>query len=195
MVLKKQTVWLITMLSLLIVLSVFYITSPGDDQYAGVTDDERESENENESDDESDHTGDIPNFDDDFDDDLDVTGITSVEDMFTTIRLERQDDYSEMKEQLSAIVASGNSSTDEINDAMEQINDLQTEARKESYLEKTIMQEKGYDDVLVRKEDEFVEITVITEELSKTDANNLMQMARDEFGIMDVRVRFQDDEA
>lgn len=33
MVLKKQTVWLITMLSLLIVLSVYYML-PGDDQAA-----------------------------------------------------------------------------------------------------------------------------------------------------------------
>ena len=193
MVLKKQTVWLITMLSLLIVLSVFYIASPGDDQYAGVSDDEREMDDERESDDEGDHPDDAEEMPDL--DDLDVTGITSVDDMFTTIRLERQDDYNEMKEQLSAIVASSNSSTDEINNAMEQINDLQAAARKESYLERTIMQEKGYRDVLVRKEDDFVEITVITEELSKTDANNLMQMARDEFGIMDVRVRFQDDEA
>lgn len=193
MVLKKQTVWLITMLSLLIVLSVFYITSPGDDQYAGVSDDEREMDDERESDDEGDHPDDAEEMPDL--DDLDVTGITSIDDMFTTIRLERQDDYNEMKEQLSAIVASSNSSTDEINNAMEQINDLQAAARKESYLERTIMQEKGYRDVLVRKEDDFVEITVITEELSKTDANNLMQMARDEFGIMDVRVRFQDDEA
>ncbi len=193
MVLKKQTVWLITMLSLLIVLSVFYITSPGDDQYAGVSDDEREMDDERESDDEGDQPDDADEMPDL--DDLDVTGITSIDDMFTTIRLERQDDYNEMKEQLSAIVASSNSSTDEINNAMEQINDLQAAARKESYLERTIMQEKGYRDVLVRKEDDFVEITVITEELSKTDANNLMQMARDEFGIMDVRVRFQDDEA
>jgi len=193
MVLKKQTVWLITMLSLLIVLSVFYITSPGDDQYAGVSDDDREMDDERESDDEGDQPDDADEMPDL--DDLDVTGITSVDDMFTTIRLERQDDYNEMKEQLSAIVASSNSSTDEINNAMEQINDLQAAARKESYLERTIMQEKGYRDVLVRKEDDFVEITVITEELSKTDANNLMQMARDEFGIMDVRVRFQDDEA
>src|SRR5690625_296615 len=155
MVLKKQTVWLITMLSLLIVLSVFYITSPGDDQYAGVSDDDREMDDERESDDEGDQPDDADEMPDL--DDLDVTGITSVDDMFTTIRLERQDDYNEMKEQLSAIVASSNSSTDEINNAMEQINDLQAAARKESYLERTIMQEKGYRDVLVRKEDDFVD--------------------------------------
>ncbi|MGM8214081.1 SpoIIIAH-like family protein [Bacillaceae bacterium W0354] len=186
MVLKKQTVWLITMLSLLIVLSVYYMASPGDDQFAAITDEEEQDKDKENSDNEGKANVDSM--------DMDVTGISSVDEMFATIRIEREDDYSEMKEQLSNIVASSSSTTEEINEAMEKINDLQATARKESYLEKAIKQEKGYRDVLVRKEEEFVSITVIADELSKSDANNLMQMARDEFGIMDVRVKLQKDD-
>ncbi|MDY0396479.1 hypothetical protein RWE15_21865 [Virgibacillus halophilus] len=36
--LKKQTVWLLTMLSLMIVLSVYYVMSPNNDDLAYVND-------------------------------------------------------------------------------------------------------------------------------------------------------------
>ncbi|MFP3489055.1 SpoIIIAH-like family protein, partial [Staphylococcus sp. SIMBA_130] len=44
MVLKKQTVWLLTMLSLIIVLSAYYIMTPGSDNVAYVGDQEQSEE-------------------------------------------------------------------------------------------------------------------------------------------------------
>lgn len=166
------------------------MTSDNNDQFAGtVQDDDEERNDENNGEGDDNESSGLPDFDE-----MDVTDV-SVDELFATLRLERQDNYNEMKEQLSAIVASSSSTTDQINEAMEKINDLQATARKESYLEKIIMQEKGYKDVLVRKEDDFISITVIANELSKSDANNIMQLARDEFGVMDVRVSFRSDDA
>ncbi|MGP4072448.1 SpoIIIAH-like family protein [Piscibacillus sp. B03] len=193
MVLKKQTVWLITMLSLLIVLSVFYMTSPNDVEVVG-NDDENTEENQNgEETNDGEDNNEEGEGSESGESNIDVSGM-SVDDLFATTRLEKQDTREQLIEQWEAVLASSNSSADEVNEAMEQIQDIRTISQKESYLENTIRYEKDYRDVLVQKDEETVSITVIAEELSKTEANQLMQMARDEFGIMDVRVSLQEDD-
>ncbi|WP_027963408.1 SpoIIIAH-like family protein [Halalkalibacillus halophilus] len=187
MVLKKQTVWLITMLSLLIVLSVYYILSPGGDQVALIPDDEEEREEQEDREDSEEP------------EDSSVVGEVeysnlSNDELFTAIRMDKEDHRSEVKEQLSAIVASSNASTEEKNEAIEEMTALQTVAQKETILERMIQQDKEYRDVLVRQEEDFINITVIANELSSTDANHLMQLARDEFGPMEVRVKLQSEE-
>ena len=180
MVLKKQTVWLITMLSLLIVLSVYYML-PGDDQVAmtdGDEDQQEDERSEGEAGDES--MGE--NF---------VVSELATDDYFQTIRLETEDSRSELKEQLSEVISSTTATSEEKNDAMNQIYSLETASQKESLLEKMIIQEKDFQDVLVRQDEDRVNVTVMANELSKTDANHIMQMARDEFGITDVSVKYQ----
>ncbi|PKR78958.1 stage III sporulation protein AH [Halalkalibacillus sediminis] len=183
MVMKKQTVWLVAMLSLLIVLSVYYMM-PGDQ--AAITELEEEEKNGEEREEGSDSEEGV-------DDEMALSNLSSDE-LFTALRMEKEDHISEMKEQLSSIVASSNSTTEEKNIAIDQMHEIQAVAQKESILEKTIQQEKDFQDVLVRKEDDFVLITVIAEELSNVEANHMMQMARDEFGIIDVRVKLQNDQ-
>ncbi|MFC0014783.1 MULTISPECIES: SpoIIIAH-like family protein [Allobacillus] len=180
MVLKKQTVWLITMLSLLIVLSVYYML-PGDDQ-AAMTDLEDEQTEEERSDEEEGDGAESENF---------VVSELPTGDYFQTIRLETEDSRSEMKEKLSEVISSTTATSEEKNDAMDQIYSIETMSQKESLLEKMIIQEKNYEDVLVRKADDKVNVTVMANELSKTDANHIMQMARDEFGMLDVTVKYQ----
>ncbi|TFB23839.1 SpoIIIAH-like family protein [Filobacillus milosensis] len=184
MVLKKQTVWLITMLSLLIVLSVYYMTAPGDD-VAVVDPDGEEKNGEEESGTENETESDM--------DELDVSGMT-VDELFATTRMEKQDTRSMLIEEWHNVVSSPTATTEEKSEAMDQIHELRTIAQKETILENTIQHEKNYRDVLVQKDEAVVSITVIAEELSKTDANQLMQMARDEFGVMEVQVRLQQDD-
>ncbi|MFD2637407.1 SpoIIIAH-like family protein [Piscibacillus salipiscarius] len=212
MVLKKQTVWLITMLSLLIVLSVFYMTSPNDVEVVGTDDDEQTEENQNGEDNNKEEgnenegnenegnenegnkeEGNGEGEGENGDSNLDVSGM-SVDDLFATTRLEKQDTREQLIEQWESVLASSNSSPEEVNEAMEEIQDIRTVAQKETILENTIRYEKDYRDVLVQKEEDSVKITVISEELSKTDANQLMQMARDEFGVMNVIVSLQEDD-
>ncbi|MDV2580952.1 SpoIIIAH-like family protein [Alkalibacillus haloalkaliphilus] len=207
MVLRKQTVWLITMLSLLIVLSVYYMMSPGGEQVALIPDQDEEQTEENlDGDDGEGATGDDATETEEGTED-DEAGETSglgvdlsmdelsADELFTTIRLETEDSRSELREQLSSIVASSAATTEEKNEAMEEMYALQTVAQKESILEQMIQQEKEFRDVLVRHDEDVVNITVITTDLSPTDANHLMQMARDEFGDYEVIVRIQEDEA
>ncbi|MDQ0350986.1 stage III sporulation protein AH [Alkalibacillus filiformis] len=199
MVLRKQTVWLITMLSLLIVLSVYYMMSPGGEQVALIPDQDEEQTEENLDGDD----GTEPEEGTEDGDAGETSGLgvdlsmdeLSADELFTTIRLETEDARSELREQLSSIVASASATTEEKNEAMEEMYALQTVAQKESILEQMIQQEKEFRDVLVRHDEDVVNITVITTDLSPTDANHLMQMARDEFGDYEVIVRIQEDEA
>lgn len=187
MMLKKQTVWLLTMLSLMIVLSVYYMTSPNEDQVAFIENNNTEDVDNNAGSETMD--GDIV-VETNSDQQSVISSLTSDE-MFTSIRMEILDERNRTREQLSNIVASSDVSTEEKNSAMEQMRALEAMSTKESILERTIQASAQYQDVLVRAEDNVVHVTVKANELSKTEANNIIQQVRDEFGEITVNVKFQ----
>ncbi|MRG86551.1 SpoIIIAH-like family protein [Salinibacillus xinjiangensis] len=191
--LKKQTVWLLTMLSLLIVLSVYYMTSPGGDQVALIGDQNEEENTEAGSEDTietnvTEGSGEATEVDAEGNP---ISATSTEDDLFTQIRLEMQDQRSQQREQLDEILEASNVSAEEKNQAMEELNRLEETKSKESILEKVIQSEKNYSDVLVRSEGDVVHVTVKADEVSGADANHIMQMVRDEFGEIEVDVKFQ----
>lgn len=178
--LKKQTVWLLTMLSLMVVLSVYYMMSDQEDiAYIDTGDEALEQATLSEP----------------FDyEQIEVDDIANIapNELFTTIRMEVQDERSMKKDRLKEIVASSDATADEINDALSEIDALDKISTKETILQETILStSEQYEDVLVRTEDEKVHVHVITDELSKEEANHIMQMVRDELGDLRVDVNFQ----
>ncbi|MEN2766024.1 SpoIIIAH-like family protein [Ornithinibacillus xuwenensis] len=175
--LKKQTVWLLTMLSLMIVLSVYYMTSdPNDFAYGNLGDDETEQTSGETTDGEAEGN-------------VDVT--QGGDEVFATLRMELQDERSKKKDRLNAIVASSTASAEEIKDAMEQMDKIDEVSTKETFLEESILASAEYQDVLVRHDGDTVHVNVIVDELSKTETLNIMQLVRDEFGEIVVDVSFQ----
>ncbi|ARI77095.1 SpoIIIAH-like family protein [Halobacillus mangrovi] len=181
---KKQTVWLLTMLSLLIVLSVYYMTSPDNGEMAFIQEDEfaemTEEKNGAEGMDGVETTGDGT-----------VISQVSTDELFAAIRLDMKNERDQLQEQLSDIVASSNFTTQEKNEALEKIETLKETQSKESILENTIRASAAYEDVLVRAEEDTVHVTVMSDELSKTETNQIIQMVSDEFGQKEVQVQFQ----
>ncbi|MGV2622058.1 SpoIIIAH-like family protein [Halobacillus sp. ACCC02827] len=176
---KKQTVWLLTMLSLLIVLSVYYMTSPDNGEMAFIQEDEwAEMTGENAEDVET--SGDGASI-----------SQMSTDELFSAIRLDMQNERDQLQEQLSEIVASSDFTTQEKNDALEKMETIKSNQSKESIIENTILASAEYDDVLVRAEDEVVHVTVQADELTKTEANQINKMVSDEFGEKKVQVQFQ----
>lgn len=178
--LKKQTVWLLTMLSLMIVLSVYYMMSDQEDiAYIDTGDESLEQATLSEP---------INS------DDVEIDEIRNIQpnELFTTIRMEVQDERSMKKDRLKEIVASSEATADEINEAIAEMDELDQLATKETILQETILATgENYEDVLVRTEEEKVHVHVITDTLSKEEANNIMQMVRDELGNRQVDVNFQ----
>ncbi|WP_081922329.1 SpoIIIAH-like family protein [Oceanobacillus jeddahense] len=169
--LKKQTVWLLTMLSLMVVLSVYYIFSAGGNDLAFVDDGQEATTEEA-----------VPATQSE--EGIEVENIENVDsdELFTTIRMEIQDERSRKKSQLTDVVASANASATEKDEALQEIDSLEELASKETILQEQLLAATEYEDVLVRSNDGKVHIHVKTEELPVTEAANIMQMARDEFG-------------
>ncbi|MGV2938281.1 SpoIIIAH-like family protein [Mesobacillus sp. LC4] len=178
MLLKKQTVWLLTMLSLVVVLSVYYITAPEQQKsdLAGV--EEQKAEGTETAATESKDGKTV------------ISGIASDE-KFEALRMKLEEQRTKMKEDLQSIVASTDLPAQDRSDAIEKMNELDEVAQKEFTLE-TLIKSMGYEDALVRADGENVRITVKAQEHSKSAANEIIQMVRTELGsLQNVAVQFE----
>ncbi|QNG61848.1 SpoIIIAH-like family protein [Bacillus sp. PAMC26568] len=200
--LKKQTVWLLTMLSLVVVLSVYYITTPEEtkqdvaltgaeaekgekaeaakdigkevteDEKGGVTEDEKGEVTVEEAEDGT------------------VVSVSN-DDLFAAIRMQLEDSRNERKENLEDTIVSKDASAAEKSAAKDEINAIDEADATEEMLE-TFIKAKGYDDALVRIDGQKVQVTVKAEKSSKTEANKIIQLVSSEMEDMkDVAVTLQ----
>ena len=176
MLLRKQTVWLLTMLSLVAVLSVYYITSPQD---AAVNQDTpKEDANSSKETSKSEESSTV------------VTNESS-DSVFEAMRIDLNDERSRQKEQLTNKVASSELSEEERVEAHEQIEALSEMSTKEDMLE-TMIIALGYKDALVRADGNQIQITVKAEKQDAKAANEIIQMVTKEIGKTNaVAVEFQ----
>ncbi|WP_147533910.1 SpoIIIAH-like family protein [Bacillus marasmi] len=178
MLLKKQTVWLLTMLSLVVVLSVYYITSP-EQKATNMANVEEKAKEKKSADTTTSDDGKTV-----------ISGVASDE-VFEALRLELEDQRNEMKEQLNEIMASTDLSAEKRSEAYDQMKSLDELAKKENVLE-TLIKTMGYDDALVRADGEKVRITVKSKDHSASAANDIIQLVRTEIGELEnVVVDFQ----
>ena len=180
--LKKQTVWLLTMLSLMIVLSVYYMTSPdmGDEAFIG---------------DGLTKSGDVVSTGSEgADGEAKVDKIANVEqdnELYTMLRMDVMDERSKKKDRLEDVVASSSASAEQKNQALSEMDVIDSLATKEVMLEETILAAKEYKDVLVRSDQEKVQIHVKADSLTNQEVVQMMQLAHDEFGNIPVNVNLQ----
>ncbi|MFA9559431.1 SpoIIIAH-like family protein [Evansella sp. AB-rgal1] len=197
MVLKRQTVWLLTMLSLIVVLSVYYI-SMDPNTNPGAMGDEMEEENENSDIKEEG----IDNEDLQFVDLGDITEVTgppsslsdmSVEDYFNTVRLQRTDARNRESEGYMTVFNSSDTTSDVQMEALDKYESLQKLGQKEEELE-TLLRSKGYEDALVIADAEEAKVYVKADELSRAEAAEIHNLSREQLGNeIDIIVGFQSD--
>ncbi|MYL53569.1 SpoIIIAH-like family protein [Pontibacillus yanchengensis] len=191
--LKKQTVWLLTMLSLMIVLSVYYMTSPSEDQVALLYDEEEKNEEEAASE----GTNSEGTMSEDGvvetkgEEKGNVTSSVASDEIFTAMRMQIEDSRSKTKEELKDIMASGQMSASEVESVVSEIRQLEELSTKEKILEQSIQAKAEYPDVLVRAEESKVYVTVKANELSNSETVQIMDMVQEEFGKRNVDVEFQ----
>ena len=173
--LKKQTVWLLTMLSLMIVLSVYYIIGGNDDNDLAFIDNGQSDLEQSVTTDSDVETN---------EDGAEVTDIANAtkDEIFSSIRMDLEDERSMKVGRLKDVVAASGTSADEKSQAMKDIDLIESTTTKEKILEDTILNQADYEDVLIRLDNEKVHVHVMVNELSVTEADNIMQMVRDEFG-------------
>ncbi|MCD7033203.1 SpoIIIAH-like family protein [Metabacillus sp. GX 13764] len=190
--LKKQTVWLLTMLSLVVVLSVYYITSPdGASNEAAVSNGKQAEKKETGKAGEKQEAAKAKSKDGQ-ETAKDGSSVSTVQDddLFTSIRMEQEDARSAREEELKDTIAS-NAPIDRKNEAYSELKVMSDTADKESLLEKLI-KSKNYDDALVRIDGGKVRITVKADKQSAEAANDILMLVRGELSNMeDVAVNFE----
>lgn len=178
MALKKQTVWLLTMLSLIIVLSVYYVSS-GNTNLA-LTDDEPATE-ENVTNDEDNQIEVQVTQDGEVEGILEVTGEDNVADYFTDARMQLEVSRAKQAEQYMEKSAAPDATAEEKVEARDKSMAIMTLTQSEETLE-SLVKAKGYDNVLVVSEDSKVQIMVDADELTSAEANDIILLAKEQLG-------------
>ena len=175
MMLKKQTVWLLTMLSLVVVLSVYYITAEPPKNDVASVDNEQNAENTDEG---------------------TNTTITQVskDEVFEEIRLQMMDERSQKLEELQQMAGSNELSAAEKSAAKDEMERIQKMADKEKLVESLIVSNLGYEDALVQVEDDEVLVTVKGMEPTKANANEIIKIVKKEIGSSFVSVAYENNE-
>ncbi|HDR4436477.1 stage III sporulation protein AH [Bacillus thuringiensis serovar brasilensis] len=212
--LKKQTVWLLTMLSLVVVLSVYYVTTPDKMNTASpatgekigqekqgtdkaVTNEapketpKKENTNKETSNKETNKETDKKESatKETSKKEANVT-VQSSDENFTALRMQMEDQRSEQKAKLQEVMSSTKASATEKNKAKENFDTITTMETKQELLETVIKSQGGYKDALVRADGTDIKVTVKAAKHSQKEANKIIQLVRSEGGSKDVGVKF-----
>jgi stage III sporulation protein AH len=180
MLLKKQTVWLLTMLSLVVVLSVYYITSPeqkSNDLAAVQQNAKDQNQGKTKTEVKEDKT---------------IVSTVAGDEAFEELRMKLDDLRSQQTEDLTTELASTDLPAVERSKVKDQMDKLNQTAQKEEILE-TLIKTMGYEDALVRADGEKVRVTVKSKKKpSATEANKIILQVKKEIGETNyVAVEFQ----
>lgn len=214
--LKKQTVWLLTTLSLVVVLSVYYIMSPesknavqmqseksasdsgevATEKAPAKQDTKEKSGTETEKGKEDGTKGTKDSSADketsaEASEKGTVVTETADDDLFTTYRLDLEDARSKEREELNAIVSSDDATAKEKSEAYDKMTALSEVEGTEKQLE-TLIKTQGYEDALVNAEGDKINITVKSDKHSKSKATAIIDLVAKEIKTMkDVAVTFE----
>ena len=152
---NKKNLWFLTLFSLVLVLSVYYVTMPNDLLAASTT-----TSNDNTSE--------------------EVTTTTEESSAIAALKVE---DESATKEELSELqekLTSEDATTEEKNSVYEQIKNINTNSGLEDSIEEKITKEYSCE-AFTKIEDTSVKVVVDKCENSKTLANNIMRLVQEQF--------------
>ncbi|MBR3337502.1 MAG: SpoIIIAH-like family protein [Bacillus sp. (in: Bacteria)] len=208
--LKKQTVWLLTMLSLVVVLSVYYVTTPDKMNTASPATGEKIGQEKQDTD--KAVTNEAPketpkkentskettNKETDKKENAKKetskkegnVSVQSSDENFTALRMQMEDQRSEQKAKLQEVMSSTKASATEKNKAKENFDAITTMETKQELLETVIKSQGGYPDALVRADGTDIRVTVKAAKHSQKEANKIIQLVRSEGGSKDVGVKF-----
>jgi len=169
MILKKQTVWLLTMLSLIVVLSVYYISAPSSNtptSQSSMTSQSTAKKNLN--------------------DGLASSHVVN-DDALADYRLQKQQADKEQAQQYEKVIDSDKSTAVQVSEAQGKLQSIETMNQKESLLEGEI-KSKGFADVVVNVSGSDVSVYVKAGSLSNQQANEIMRMVNSELGDVHVSI-------
>ena len=171
---NKRSLWFLTLFSLILVLSVYYITMPSElllTQNSSYT-----SKEVNEC-----TTADC---------DTPKTDIVESE-ILTALRVEWDEQVSKQIDELKEILTNSETTVDEKNAAFEKMKQLNITRGEEEKLEKSILEQYKFKS-FVKIDGDQIRVVVNSEELSEEQANNIMRLIQSNYDKkMYISVKFQ----
>ena len=163
---NKQNLWFLTLFSLILVLSVYYITMPNDLLIASAS-----TENKEEAKEKDNNT-----------DTTDENTISEVDeaDSLTALRVSLDEERDKEKEELKTTMTNEDATTDEKNNAYEQLKYLSVIEGEEEKLEKLI-KEKHKLDSFVKVDNNTITVVAAKKKHDVTLANNIMRTIQGEY--------------
>ncbi len=154
---KRRTVWLLTLLSLAAVISVYYVFEPNRnvDLTTIFTDDTLQ---------ETTLTGVTEE---------ELTTTTSESYLFDEMRMEVSNERDQLRTQLTEQIAADDISAEEKSQAYNEMNSLIKLESSESMLE-MLIESLGYSDAFVRISDDKAKVTVLSDEISAKQVNEIV---------------------
>ncbi len=157
---NKQSLWFLTLFSLILVLSVYYITMPNELLLTNNSNYLDTEETSGESDD---------------------TKVTIEEsELLVTMRVNLEEERSETIADLRSTLTNEEATSEEKNNAYEQIKYITNLKGQEEALEEKIKQEYGLD-CFIKIDNNEVKVVAIKENHDSTLANNIMKTVQGEF--------------
>ncbi len=170
---NKKSIWFLTLFSLILVLSIYYITMPSElllgNSIENSKTEEKETTNKKEE-----------------------TKVTMKEsDLLTSLRVEANDEMVKEMDELKAVLTSKDATSEEKNDAFERMKELNSVRGKEETIEKKLKEEFKLNS-FVKIDGDQIRVVVNTEALDKKTANNIMRSVQSNFDEkMYISVKFQ----
>lgn len=157
---NKKSIWFLTLFSLILVLSIYYITMPS--ELLLTTKENYNQQKETKETEEE-------------------TKVTMKEsDLLTSLRVEANDEMVKEMDELKAILTSKDASSEEKNNAFDRMKELNSVRGKEETLEKKIKDEFKLES-FVKIDGNQIRVVVNIETLDKKTANNIMRSVQSNF--------------
>ena len=172
---NKKSVWFLTLFSLILVLSIYYITMPSE-MLLTTRGDYENKETEKESEETTEEE----------------TEVTMKEsDLLTSLRVEANDEMNKEMEELKTVLNSEDATSEEKNDAFERMKELNSIRGEEESLEKKSKSDLKLES-FIKIDGDQIRVVVNTDSLDKTSANNIMRTIQAEYDKkMYISVKFQ----
>ncbi|MGE7764570.1 SpoIIIAH-like family protein [Peribacillus sp. NPDC096540] len=192
MLLKKQTVWLLTMLSLVVVLSVYYLTAPEENaadmtateqtesKTEGKMESKTEGKMESKTESKTESKGENKSGKETSSKNAAGSSVTIASgDEFESLRMQIEDERAKLNEELTVKMGNTELSAEEREEAYAKIEQLSETKVKENIIENLIVA-MDYNAALVRVDGTDVKVSVKADKQTKTEANNIIRLVRKE---------------
>lgn len=169
---NKKSLWFVTLFSLILVLSVYYITMPSELLIG---------------------SNDVVFHQNEEEEEPKPTVQTEESDFLTALRVESENQVLEEVEELQSVLAKSDASSEEKNNAYEKIKDINLKRGEEGNLEKQIQDSYGLKS-FVKIEGDQIRVVVQSEKHDVKLANDIMRTVQSKYDKkMYISVKFQKD--